>query len=504
MVQTSLLIFTNKRGVVLKSIRDAFVREQKRYTKKELQMLFSFNEHEVEQFIKTLKAYGVLKAVRFGTDQKEMSDLLDEDIEIMDETAGNRDCYYVFTYVGVITVGNCILKVFPKYILSKENPLEEMKQVIRVLKRYSNSDEQIVNLYNGSDENRSFNLLAVILYLLDDYHQYGVYDNSEEITEMNGEGDILWGKTIDEGFAYIEHNTPFYTELYTRRIIDDELDFFKRLHECILTECSEQLRESKLDELFQIVTVELSDEKLKEFGDREYIMDRILAELNIQYNTRKQILLKTLYAYVSQDKKMLDQDAGISMYGTTAFNMVWECACAEVFDNKLHTKLGKLTLPIPLHTDYMVDDTLIEVIQHPVWKRDNIIEEASETLRPDLISFTKIEGENYFIIFDAKYYNLVLEKGKLRGNPGVGDVDKQYLYQLAYRKFIERHGFDKVRNCFLMPTEKDEVIDMGIVSMPMLSELGLEDIIVKLIPATRLFELYLRQKKINISEEIKM
>lgn len=481
-------------------IKDAYVQEQRRYTKSELRDKFSFNESEVERFIKTLKAYGVLKAVKYDSKQQDMTELLDEDIEIIDETAGNRDCFYVFTYVGVITIGDRVIKAYPKYIFSKDEPFEEIKQVIKVLKKYSNSQEQIVNLYNGSDENRSFNMLAVILFLLNDYHEYGVYNNSEDITEINGEGDILWGRTIDEGFAYIENNTPYYTELYTHRSVDDEMDYFKRLHECILTECSQQLRDSQLEDIFQIVTVELSDERLADFGDTEYIKDRILSELNIQFNTRKQILLKTLYAYVSQDKKMLDDEAGISMFGTTAFNMVWENACAEVFDNKLDKKVGQLNLPTDLHVDYydFEKKTLIEIIKPPVWSRgEDIREEASETLRPDLISITKMKGENYFIIFDAKYYNLTLEKGKLSGNPGVGDVDKQYLYQLAYKDFILAHGFKEVRNCFLMPTEKDEVINAGTASMPILSALGLVDIAIRKIPARMLFDFYLLQKKFD-------
>ena len=102
--------------------------------------------------------------------------------------------------------------------------------------------------------------------------------------------------------------------------------------------------------------------------------------------------------------------------------------------------------------------------------------------------------------FDAKYYNLVLEKGHLSGNPGVGDVNKQFLYQLAYKNFIKVHGFAGVKNCFLMPTEENEIIDMGSVNMKMLSELGLEEIIIRKIPAKKLFDYYLKQKKMDISE----
>lgn len=483
-------------------IVSSYVREQKRYTKNELKNIFSFDESGVEKFIKNLKAYGVLKSVKNNTNQLEMSDLVDEDVEITDETADSGDCLYVFTYVGIITCGTRVIKVYPKYLLSKEEePLEEMKQVIKVLERYSRSEEQIINVFNGNGENRSFNILAVILFLINDYYEYGVYTNSEEIMEINGEGEILWGKTIDESFALIEDNRPYYMELYTGRTVDDDMDYFKRLHECVLTECSKQLHAAQLDSLFDIDSLELSEEALQDFGYKDYILERIHKELNVQFNTRRQILLKTLYAYVAQDRRMLEENNGISMYGTTAYHAVWEKVCAEVFDNKLNTTLGQLKMSVPLAEQYkaMQKKTLIEIIEKPIWEATDTTEKASDTLIPDLISIPRTNGVDSFIIFDAKYYNIQLEKGKsLRGNPGVGDVTKQYLYQLAYREFIKAHNIAVVKNCFLMPTERDEIVKKGIVKMPMLEAIGLENIQIRLIPAMKLYEHYLSQQKMEI------
>ena len=470
-------------------IVSSYVREQKRYTKNDLKSIFSFDESGVEKFIKNLKAFGVL----------EMSDLMDEDIEITEETAESGDCLYVFTYVGIITCGSRVVKVFPKYLLSKrEDPLDEMKQVVKVLERYSRSEEQIINVFNGNGENRSFNILAVILFLLNDYYEYGIYTNSEDIVEVNGEGEILWGKTIDESFALIEDNRPYYMELYTGKTVDDDMDYFKRLHECVLTQCSHQLHAAQLDTLFDMDALELSEEGLQDFGDRDYILERIYKELNVQFNTRRQILLKTLYAYISQDRRMLEENDGISMFGTTAYHAVWEKVCAEVFDNKLHTTLGQLKMSVPLAEQYQ--STLIEIIEKPILEGVDTTETASDTLIPDLISIPKFDGVDYFIIFDAKYYNIQLEKGKsLRGNPGVGDVTKQYLYQLAYREFIKAHNIAVVKNCFLMPTEENEIVKKGTAKMPMLEALGLENIQIRLIPAKMLYECYLTQRKINIS-----
>lgn len=479
-----------------------YVREQQRYTKNNLKSIFSMDESAVEHFIKNLKAFGVLKSVKNNEDQLEMSDLVDDDIEISDETAVSGDCLYVFTYVGIITCGSRVIKVYPKYLMKqRDDYFSEMKQVVEVLERYSRSDEQMVSMFNGDGENRSFNILAVILYLLNDYFEYGIYTNSEDIIEVNGDGEILWGKTIDESFALIEDNRPYYMELYTGKTVDDDMDYFKRLHECILTECSNQLRQVQLENLFGIETVELSEEVLDDFGDREYILERISKELNVQFNTHRQILLKTLYAYVAQNRRMFEDNDGICMYGTTAYHAVWEKICAEVFDNKLNTSLGQLKMHVPLAEEFQSQkkDSLLDIIEKPIWEGTDTTQTAKDTLIPDLISMPSVGDVDYFVIFDAKYYLLQLEKGKnLRGNPGVGDVTKQYLYQLAYKKFIEAHHIAVVKNCFLMPTEKDEIIKKGTARMPMLEALGLENIQIRQLPAAMMYEYYLTQRKMDI------
>lgn len=482
-------------------IISCFVREQQRYTKNQLRSKFSFDESGIEKFIKNLKSYGILKTVANNTEQKELTDLMDEDIEIIDETAGNDDCLYVFTYVGVITLGNRVIKVYPKYLPANNEPNIQMKQVVKVLERYSHSEEQIINLFNGDGDNRSFNILAVILYLLNDYFEYGVYDNSQEILEINGEGDIIWGRTIDDGLAIIEDNKPYYTELITRRTVEDEQDYFKRLHESVLTECSHQLRDAGLEELFEMEPVELSEEKLDDFGDREYILERLMSELNIQFNTHKQILLKTIYSYISQDRKMLEENDGISMFGTTAFHAVWEKACADVFGNKLGASIGQIKMSVPLASGYNKKTKLIDLIEKPKWITEGTVQEPKDTLIPDLITINQYDGQDWFIIFDAKYYIIQLEKGRtLRGNPGVSDVTKQYLYQLAYRNFIKDHNIAVVKNCFLMPTDGKEIIVKGTAKMEMLSALGLEDIQIRLIPADMLFSHYLGRKRIPIEQ----
>ena len=84
------------------------------------------------------------------------------------------------------------------------------------------------------------------------------------------------------------------------------------------------------------------------------------------------------------------------------------------------------------------------------------------------------------------------------GQPGIESVTKQYLYQLAYQKFIDEHEFASVKNCFLLPTENSEIEDKGEVRMGMLSSLGLQDVKTRLIPATMAYDLYLSGRKMDI------
>ena len=457
-----------------------FVREQKRYTQKELCQILKCSEEYVVSLIRKLKEFGVLKAVKSSYVQKNMADLLEEDIEVVDVEVGENEYLYVFTFVGVIVAVGRVLKCYPKYLLNVKEPADELRKVIKVLEKY-NSKEQIVRMFNDSSESSSFNLLAVLLFLLQDYFENGVYTNTEDIIECNGSGEILWDKTINETFTLLSENRPYYTELQTRKRVTNDFDYFKRLHECVVTMASKELQDAELLNLFEMSGIDLTDEELEDFGDKEYILYRIENELNTQFNTRKQLVLKTMYAYIDRRGSLYDTDC-LSLFGTNSFNLVWEKVCADIMDNQLDVALGALKLPVPLKDGYNRRQKLIELIEKPLWTLTGKC--AKDTLIPDLISICKVSGQYQFIIFDAKYYNAHLEKGIApTDQPGIESVTKQYLYQLAYQKFIDEHEFASVKNCFLLPTENSEIEDKGEVRMQMLSSLGLQDVKTRLIPA---------------------
>lgn len=174
---------------------------------------------------------------------------------------------------------------------------------------------------------------------------------------------------------------------------------------------------------------------------------------------------------------------------------MWEGICADIMDNQLERRLGELSLPVPLKPRYNRQTKLIDIIEKPTWTATG--QTASDTLIPDLIT---ISGDR-FIIFDAKYYNAKLENDTPpKGQPGIESVTKQYLYQLAYQRFIDDHEFKSVTNCFLMPTEEEEVIDKGEVKMDILSGWGLQDIKVRFLPAKMAYEYYLSGKKMKVED----
>ena len=93
-------------------------------------------------------------------------------------------------------------------------------------------------------------------------------------------------------------------------------------------------------------------------------MYRIQNELNVQYNTRKQMVLKALYAYVAQ-KVSFDDIERFSMYGSNSFNLVWEKVCAENFGSVLDKKLSELPPRLSEEYESLKNKKLKEIIDKP-------------------------------------------------------------------------------------------------------------------------------------------
>lgn len=485
------------------SLQSVFVKEGKRYTKDELEKTFRLDS----TLIKKLKAYGVLATVANNQIQENELEFHEDDAEIGDieENDSNASNYlYVFKFVGIIYTPVVVLKCYPKYISSTENLNQKLKKVLKVINRVdAKNKDQKIKFQNSRGED-TFAKLPVMLSLLSDYYEFGLYTNSQEVLEINGLGEINWNRTINDTFALISNHRPFYPELVTKKRIDDELNFFKRLHASILTSCSQELKQSGLADLFDFLEVDLSDEDLDDLGDTSYILNQIEKELNVQFNTRKQTLLKTMHLFVSNAKGLFEAPE-FSFIGTKSFHVVWEKITADILDNHLEKSLKDL--PIELQGRYKTElenTSLKGLIEKPEWylKNSKDPHKADKTLIPDLITIRKNEGKIQFLIFDAKYYNLKLDENGVSGQPELESITKQYLYQLAYKNFTDEHNIKSIQNFFLFPTEETGIIDNGYVRMGMFHPLGLEDIQVRLLPADTVYDYYLRGEKLEIQKVI--
>lgn len=451
---------------------NGFFRELKHYKIHDItKELNNISVDDTKRLVGILKKYGVVKAVKAS--KPEFDDLSNADIILTDVVENNDDIEYVFDFVGVIMLEQQVFKCYPKYIKSSNEPIDQLKQVLKVIKKY-NGKEQLVHLFNGEDEDKLFNRLAVSLHLLEDYFQNGIYTNQHEVIETNGEGEILWDKTINETFAYIQNNRPYYVELQTINSVDNEMDYIRRLHECVISQCSRELCDAGLLDLFELSEAELTNAVLDDFGDIDYIKYRLENEIKQQFVTRKQILLKTLYTYVS-NAKVSQEDLSYSLYGTNSFNLVWEEVCKHSFKNRLDKKVGDLPRKSQGKSPYSQNIKLIDIIEKPQWtQNDPFVFAKADTLKPDLVSiYSSGQKEYCFAILDAKYYCIDFKKTKgeyaVEGNPGVADVTKQYLYQLAYEDFIKEQGYKYTLNAFLCPKERLHE-NYGLVEMRMMQK----------------------------------
>ena len=417
-----------------------FFRERKHYSLQEItDNLININMEETRRIVGILKKYGVVKAVK--KNKPDFDDLSNEDIVLTDVIDSSSDIEYIFDYVGVVVIEGQVFKCYPKYIKSTEHLFENLKQVLKVIKKY-NASEQLIYLFNGEDDSKIFNRLAVSIHLLETYYADGLYTNQKEIIETNGEGEILWDKTINETFAIIQNNKPYYVELQTKNTIDNDYDYFRRLHECVLTQCSRELSDAGLLELFELTEVELTQEEISDFGDASYILYRLQSEIQTQYVTRKQNLLKTIYTYIANEKTDKN-DMSYSLYGTNSFNLVWEKVCADNFGSVLDKKIVDLPLSNPEWNKVEYKDKTYKKYEfyidneYPIKESDfgtiiysnKIINLINELDKLDFIDYIVMDSFNIDRQEFNEMVNKFINKDKIE-DTYTGFLDKKTIYKV--------------------------------------------------------------------------
>ena len=473
-------------------MRQAYVRELKPYSINGLAGEFGMDVGRTLHTVEKLMARGI---VRYRADRSA------DGVDASDEEDAKDGERYQFSFVGMAIIGDLVVIAYPKYFRTGVPPIDELRRIMRVLKR----DAGRASVATPADEGeQTDDKLPVMLALLELYAEYGVYSNFVEGRELIGAGTIDWNRTIGNHLPILADGRPVYVEYETRKTLRDESDFITRLHRAVLTECSKQLFGAHVGDLLSLDKVELSDEEVDEFGDAEALDWRLERERGSQFVDWKIAVLDLLWRYLMNRESSAERDE-VCALGTTSFFHLWEEACKTAFGDALSMKLGKLGFPLKGEWVERKRDTLLGIIESPKWERrrsDDYVEcDSVATLIPDTVTFaTDGDGHRAFCIYDAKYY-VPSAGGKMKGQPGLESVTKQFLYQSAYKDFVLDHGFDYVVNAFLVPTADNKLQELARVSF--LGVMGEVEppfsnyIRMWALPASEVLDAYLRGKKID-------
>lgn len=396
---------------------------------------------------------------------------------------------FKFEYVGIIIFGDNVLYCYPKYFPKKDVVDNDFKQIMDVIKKFNKQRNNSV--YQNDDfENSPYNMLSLMLFFIEDYYENGLYTKTQDVMEINGNGDIDWNRTINQEFPIIQNGKPYYTELQTRYHQNDLVNYFRLFHKSIITYCSKTLQSYNLLELFDLNSVELSRNSWDEdFGDKEFIKERLQKELNVEFNTHKRNLLNAMYSFICNDNSTRENI--LTLYGSNEYYSIWENICAEIFEDNLDDTLGVLFKDKLNKKHFSPSTELKNVISKPKICLDDMDEEFPRLI-PDSVILS--EDKNQLIILDGKYRNLYKNKS-MEDTLRLYDVNKQFLYQLAFSELIEFQNINCVKNALLFPTYGKDVKNKGFIESDMFQRIGMKKIQVILVPAHEVSKCYLEGNK---------
>ncbi len=479
----------------------------------------NFDEKKATNLIQQLINFHLLTKSK-KEDSSNHDDDYASDWEDLDYSDSDTWKSLTFSFVGLYYYNGILIKSIPKYFKTKEldsKPdnsfndkdavLPKFKQVLKVIEKYK--ERHSLKIAAVKESTKETNHLSLVLSIIEDYYEHGIYNNDQTIKELNGNGSIDWNYTVNNFYPLIKNNKPYYLDYLTvkRRSVDDS--YFFRLHKAIISNCSRELKECDLIELMDFDELDLSDEEISDFGETETICYNIENELNTQFNTQKIETLKMILAYIHSGKNTIDDHDDFKLFRVNKFDPVWEEACRFAVGDDLKTKLGKLIANElkECNSEHLkslgAESTFKDVMEHPRWYPDGRNEKFASSAPLKLDSIKYYNRSLY--IFDAKYYVPSLtqkesenkEQYKISDIPGVGDITKQYLYQLAYKEFSDTTGIRIVSNAFLMPkddeTKPNKFCD---VKMNMFENLKIDfqNIQVLQVSAKDIFDCYLKEK----------
>lgn len=462
-------------------MRPIYVKEEKTYT-----------EIEIEKIL-----------TNAGTHLK-FSDLMD--VLVAKSYAKKDKDGLAIKYVGICIVRDCVIISIPKYYtsfdgLSEAYKADEASFIIEAIKRYRN-DYILKKNQEKINDSGNDGILGIILTLLDDYFECGVYSNWETIRTKLGEGPIEWDKTIEHCNPLFVGSFPAYSDYYTTEIYENNDTYISEIHRWTLAEGMYMLKNWGLDTLFAYDEISGDYYQTNAPGSYKHMIMEIEKEQNTQFDTRKLMVLSSIKAFLEYlDRRNTikgdDLDKDFIFFGTRNFDVIWQRACEVSFSDIKDTSFEQL------HSQKIIDmakpnkskteSSFQKELSRPEWLMDKK-KTQGEPLEMDCVGHRRCGGVDYIYIIDAKYYQIEVSK------PGVNDIVKQYAYQMSMNKtlkVVKAHRV-KVKNYFITPTDSN-VIKKGYVHMDVFKDIpNLGNIFVRSVPAKDILRCYINNTHIDV------
>ena len=372
---------------------------------------------------------------------------------------------YRFNYVGVIAAGGFIFPILPKYYtyevkerIPAAPAAKALVEVLAAIRKYMvdhpNKWDELRFTPVGTDTPIVQNRLGLYRFLLEDFVQYGPYTNTHRIREHNGEGDIDWPRTIDRIMPMLNGGDPAYMELITSRRTKETSNFIARIQLAMLTEISIFIEGTGLNGVLRMPILKQSRETLEDLGDAETLVRSLRRELNMQFETRRKLLLRNMINYF--DGRSPAGRTTVTAEGTGSFNLVWEGVCKSIF------KDAGSELPKPKWeflpelswamspSEQQDSEAEMDSAADERHASEEIGEADAQTLIPDVVNNGERRDKSVLYILDAKYYMPTYtrtasgdagSRGSIAHQPGIGDIIKQYFYMMALQRGL-RIGHD--------------------------------------------------------------
>ncbi|MGW7934617.1 LlaJI family restriction endonuclease [Staphylococcus xylosus] len=388
---------------------------------------------------------------------------------------------FQFSYVGVIIIKGITLIIYPKYIenikLDKRNNYVKFKQILQVIYHYQKKQKKNQNLALTLEEMiNEENQLGLSIQILNHFNEYGLYEVEGNLLEINGEGEINWTKTINETRLVLSGNSPIYLETYTDTNLVDESNILRLIQSAILNNIKEKYKDILV--LLEYEVPNIGSVTMEDLGSKEELLYFLDKELSTQFVTHNIELIYLLQLFIIKKIRDVDIDS-ITIFGANKFEQVWEEVCKIVYGDDLEKTLDSLGL-LDIYGNKS-RKKLKESIPKPLWKDLSNYRTylSNKSLELDVLHVNK--DKHMFEIYDGKYYTLIFENDKVKKQPGIEDVTKQFLYELAFVKLARANNNYGITNKFIIP--KDDLnednglgVEVAEVTIPLFDNLNLSPI----------------------------